>query len=324
MLRPPAMSGLVSRVRATPRVVLVPTVSGLAVYLAVAASTFGVRIEHLLVTALAVFLSMWSDGSRRVLVGLVPFLVFGVAYDLSRLATPYVRYLHVHIAEPFRFDQSVFGIPTAAGRLTPTEFFARHHSSLVDFFTGLAYILYLYWPIGFALYLLIRRRDAAGHRLLQRFGWTFCAVNIVGFVTYYLYPAAPPWYATAHGFGPPDFTVSANPAAAARWDALTGLSYFSAFYGRSAEVFGAIPSLHVCYPLLVFLFARELGRWRLDVANFSFYLLLCFSAVYLQHHYVLDILVGSGFALAGYGMEHFVSGRLERTPAAVVAGTTRA
>ena len=40
-------------------------------------------------------------------------------------------------------------------------------------------------------------------------------------------------------------------------DALMGWKYFAGFYGRSNDVFGAVPSLHVSYPLLVILYG-----WR--------------------------------------------------------------
>ena len=43
----------------------------------------------------------------------------------------------------------------------------------------------------------------------------------------------------------------------------------------------------------------------------------------MQHHYVLDILLGSAYALAGYAALRLVSARLERAPTAVVVGTTQ-
>jgi hypothetical protein len=197
------------------------------------------------------------------------------------------------------------------GRLTPNELFARHHWPLVDFVTGLSYIVYVYWALAFALYLLFFRRDRPGRRLLARLGWTFAAVNIVGFATYYIYPAAPPWYVAQHGLGPADLSVAASPAAAARWDALTGIPYFASFYGRAADVFGAIPSLHVAYPLLVFLYGRALRRPVFDALNIGLFMLVSFSAVYLQHHYVLDVALGAGYALAGFGVERLISAKHE-------------
>jgi membrane-associated phospholipid phosphatase len=47
--------------------------------------------------------------------------------------------------------------------------------------------------------------------------------------------------------------------------------------------------------LLSMLFAFQLGSMRLFATGF--YLIMCFSAVYLNHHYLIDIIWGSAYAL---------------------------
>lgn len=308
-----ASPGLVERFRRAPRLYLLGPLALLVPYLAIMRVSSGTfRPEQLGITALALFLGYWSDGSRTLLKGLFAFLVFGVVYDLTHLTEPLVRYLHVHIAEPYHFDQTWFGIQTAAGRLTPNEFFALHHWPAVDLVTGTAYIIFIYWAIALAVYLSLFRKEPEMKTALWHYGWVFFGVNLAGFITYYVYPSAPPWYVTNYGFGPPDFAhIVASPAACVRWDQLTGISYFAAFYGRSADVFGAIPSLHVAYPMLVFVYGRRVGNSALNVVNFAFYLLVCFSAVYLQHHYVLDVLLGTAYALTGCGVERGITRYLE-------------
>jgi len=167
--------------------------------------------------------------------------------------------------------------------------------------------------MGFAAYLALFRRDEAGRRLLARFGWTFLFMNLAGFVTYYIYPAAPPWYVADYGLGPANMAARSSAAGAARWDALTGIPYFQEFYGRSADVFGAIPSLHVSYPLLTFLHGRELRKRWLDVASFGLFLLVSFAAVYLNHHYVLDVLLGVLYTLVAWGIDAALERRASRT-----------
>lgn len=297
------------RLRAAPRRLLVAYAAGLAAYLAVMGLTSGNRPEQFLVVGLALALAAWSDATRRVLAGLLPFLLFGLVYDLTHLTEPLVRYLHVHVAEPYAFDRRFFGISTPEGLLTPNEWFARHHWPVVDFFTGLAYIVYVFWSIGFAAALAIFGREERTRRLLVRFGWTFLAMNVVGFATYYVYPAAPPWYVAQYGLGPANMAARSSAAGAARWDALTGIPWFAGFYGRSADVFGAIPSLHVSYPLLTWLYGLELRKRWLDAASFGLFLLVCFAAVYLDHHYVLDVLLGIAYALAAWGLERALARR---------------
>jgi membrane-associated phospholipid phosphatase len=250
---------------------------------------------------------LWSAQTRRLFLGILPFFLFGVVYDLTHITEPLVRYLHIHVVEPYFFDALVFGIRDGAAMRTPNEFFAVHQWPIADFITGLAYIIFMYWVFGLALYLALARRDPAGQKLLSRFGWTFLTMNIVGFATYYLYPAAPPWYVTDYGLGPANVAATSSAAGAARWDALTGIPYFAVFYGRSADVFGAIPSLHVSYPLLTFIYGLELKKRWLDLASFGLFLLVCFSAVYLNHHYVLDVLLGILYALVAFAIERAIT-----------------
>ena len=134
-------------------------------------------------------------------------------------------------------------------------------------------------------------------------------MNLVGFATYYVYPAAPPWYVADYGLGPANMAARSSPAGAARWDALTGIHYFQGFYGRSADVFGAIPSLHVSYPLLTFLHGRELRKRWLDAASFTLFALVAFAAVYLNHHYVLDVLLGVLYTLVAWRVDVWLQRR---------------
>src|SRR5205085_12115864 len=77
-----------------------------------------------------------------------------------------------------------------------------------------------------------------------------------------------------------------------------GTSFFEGMYGRGVDVYGAYPSLHVAYPLIAVWAVhrvREL-RWARAPA-IAFFLLMCLSAVYLQHHYVTDVLLGIAYAV---------------------------
>jgi hypothetical protein len=283
---------------------LVLALGGMALYLlAMRLGTGALRAEQFLTCAVMAVLVVWSDRTRSFFLAMLPFLLFGISYDLMHITQPLVRFLHVHVEEPYFFDLRFFGIPTSEGVLTPNEFFTRHHWPLVDFFTGISYIIFVYWAVCFAAYLALFRRDEAGRKLLARFGWTFLLMNLAGFVTYYVYPAAPPWYVADYGLGPADFSARSSAAGAARWDELTGIPYFAGFYGRSADVFGAIPSLHVSYPLLTYLYGRELRKRWFDVASFGLFLLVSFAAVYLNHHYVLDVLLGVLYTVVAWGVE---------------------
>jgi membrane-associated phospholipid phosphatase len=96
-------------------------------------------------------------------------------------------------------------------------------------------------------------------------------------------------------------------------------------YGRASDVFGAMPSLHVAYPLLVLIEGWPLMRtpWRL--ASVTFFLWMCFAAVYLDHHWALDVLAGVVYCLgvvaAARAIARLLSSIRKARPHAIHPGT---
>jgi len=101
----------------------------------------------------------------------------------------------------------------------------------------------------------------------------------------------------SHGPGPADpATAVASAAGAARVDELLGITYFARLYSRNPNVFGAMPSLHVAFPLLVACTLGAVGPiFRAVTVGFT--LLMAFAAIYLGHHWVLDVLAGSAIGI---------------------------
>ena len=272
----------------------------------------GLGPEHFVLCAALLFFSFFNDQTRRLARIVFPFLLYAVVYDSMRYYADYIRSPVIHLREPYDFDHRFFGIRTPAGVLTPNEWMQLHTNAVLDFFCGLAYTPFCF--IGesalLALYLFYR----CSERRAERFVWVFVIANFVGFSIYYIYPAAPPWYIAARGFAL-DMSVRASAAGALRFDALVGLPIMATFYGKSADVFGAIPSLHVVYPFLALVYGFQLPRFR--IAALLYWLLVCFSAIYLDHHYVLDIIIGLSLALAVMGGFRLLFGpadNLELTP----------
>lgn len=258
----------------------------------------------LLLTAIA---RVFADGPlRRGLNIVLPFAIFAAAYGWLGLLGPHVVSRGVHVAGPYLLDKQLFGLGEGAWRVTLNELFERYHGKVLDLVTGLAYASYLYVILGAAVFLALVDRTPAGAIRVRHFGWCFLALNVLGFVTYAIFPAAPPWYVSLHGLGPVDPTAAPSPAALLRVDALLGVPYFATFYSHSQDVFGSMPSMHCAYPLLMWLFVRELGRpWAARLA-FAFWAVTCFAAVYLQHHYVIDGVAGAGYAALVYTGDRWV------------------
>jgi len=269
-------------------------------YLLLAHFTFGNRVDQFVGCGLILVAYAWSTRTRRLARGMLPFLMMGMVYDCLRLLHPLLTSLSVWVAQPYRIEKALFGLGSGSARITLNEFFAAHHWGAADLACGVAYMIYLYVALGFAVVIALAGRHP---KLLSRYGWTFFFVNVAAFATYCLCPTAPPWYVASHGLGPADIATQPSPAALVRFDAMVGIPYFAEFYRRSADVFGSVPSLHCAYPLVVLLYARELGNRWLNAVFFGFYLLVMFSAVYLQHHYLLDALLGTLYAGTAYAIE---------------------
>ncbi len=271
-------------------------------YWAVLIALKGLRSDHLLIGFFIIFLSVAGPRAAVLSRFLLPVFLTGIIYDSMRYYADYLRG-PIQVEFPYEFDKRFFGIETADGRLTPNEWWQKHTHAILDFITGFFYLLFIAFYVAISAYhallLPLRTKDPVQRMKALRIGpyvtWAFFFVNMLGYSTYYWFPAAPPWYVSDFGLGPARLDTLASAAGALRFDEMLGTSFFTGMYGRAADVFGAIPSLHVAYPLLSVLFAFYLKSLRLY--SVIFYVLMCFSAVYLNHHYILDILWGSAYAL---------------------------
>jgi hypothetical protein len=262
----------------------------------------GLRSDLFLSSLAPAILYYLGPRFRPILGFLLPLCLVSILYDSQRYYSDYLRG-PIHVREPYEFDKRFFGITTAEGVFTPNEWWQKHTLPFLDFITGLAYIIFIPVFLATAAYFRFWVSRVGTSRCHARsvlyrspqVMWGFLWVNLIGWSTYYWYAAAPPWYVSLYGLGPADLSVKANVAGCARFDALVGYAVFQNWYGHSADVFGAIPSLHVAYPLMATYYAFRFGAAR--TFTLSFYLLMCFSAVYLNHHYLLDIIWGSAYAL---------------------------
>ncbi len=262
----------------------------------------GLRSDHVLIGCLILALSLGGRTAGIILRFLFPVFLTGIVYDSMRYYSDYIRGT-IHVAFPYEFDKRFFGIDTPEGRLTPNEWWQKHTFPALDLVTGFFYLFFIAIYVSISAYhafvLPTRGKDPVVRRKAERLGpyvtWAFFFLNMLGYSTYYWFPAAPPWYVADYGLGPARMDTAASAAGAVRFDQLLGTHFFTGMYGRAADVFGAIPSLHVAYPLLSVFFAFSIGSLR--AVAVGFYLIMCFSAVYLNHHYILDILWGSTYAV---------------------------
>ena len=158
-----------------------------ALFLTLTGLYVGLRIDHFLILALYWVLFFASGITRRLAVALLPFVVFAVSYDWMRVYPNY-EVNPVDVRGLYGAEKSLFGIQTDGTVLIPCEFFARYHCVLADVLAGIFYLCWVPVPVAFGIWLYARGQ----RQLYLRFAMVFLFVNLIGFVGYYIYPAAPP------------------------------------------------------------------------------------------------------------------------------------
>ena len=242
------------------------------------------------------FLLLFFSGSytRKLAVALLPFIVFGISYDWMRV-WPNYEVNPIDVQGLYETEKSLFGITVGGQTLIPCEFFAQHHCSVADFMAGIFYLCWVPVPIAFGLWLYFKGQRS----MYLRFSMVFLLVNLIGFVGYYIHPAAPPWYAMNYGFEPV-LSTPGNVAGLGRFDELLGITVFEGIYGRNANVFAAVPSLHAAYMVVALAYAVMARCRRWLIALFAFIMVgIWWTAVYSGHHYIIDVSLGIGCALLG-------------------------
>lgn len=303
-MRQAALKHLATSVR-TPR----------ATYALVAAAVMGtvgvvrgsVGVPYIAAAALTVVLVLAGPRGLRWAEVTLPFLFAVISYDLFGLIA-HLR-ADVLVAGPHELERALFGVHDGDRVVVLAEYFATRTHVVADVICGAAYMLYLYFVIGISVLLMALGRE----RPVRVLGLAFLGTHLVAFVIWLVLPVAPPWYVMEYGLGPAHLDVPGSAAGAIRFDHFFGIDYFEHFYAQSRNPFGAVPSLHVAYPVLL---AAAVRREHLAFRVVVGILLAAVAtgAVYLGHHYVLDLLAGAAVALGCFAAADRLVARFEASP----------
>jgi hypothetical protein len=167
-----------------------------------------------------------------------------------------------------------------------------------DYVVWLTYMSHFF--TSFVVAGVLWKRD---HARFKRFVALFVGLTFLGYVTYVLYPALPPWLAAQAGHIAPITRiipvvwnhVGIQQAAAV----FTGNSHFD-------NNIAAMPSLHAAYPMLLLLFFWKRARALVRAVLVLYVLAMAFTLVYTGEHFVLDEVVGWSYAIVTF----VVGGRL--------------
>lgn len=270
------------------------------------------RVEHVGILAIAAALAYTGPRTKELFRGLLPLGLVGLVYDGMR---PFQRVgltpSRVHVCDVRGLESALFGWRDGDEARTLHDFFLVHHARALDLLCAVPYATFLLVCVACAIWLYVKDRAA-----MVRFAWGFFCLNVLGFATYHLIPAAPPWYFHANGCAVDLAARATCGPALARVDATLGVPFFHGMYSEASSVFGALPSLHCAYPLLVVIEGwRSFGR-GLRIASVAFWLLMIFAAVYLDHHWVLDAVLGDVYAvLVAIAVRAVTAPRAEPLPA---------
>jgi len=226
----------------------------------------------------------------------LPALFLFLGYECLRGVIPILS-LNPHIFPLIRADFFLFGfLPTI--RLQ-NLLFTQGINHWYDYLAGVLYISHFIVPMVVAFLFWLYDRQ-----YFKKFMTAILVLSYLGFLTYILFPAMPPWMASNQGYLPPlkkiidQVFVSFGPP--------VSLPTVYKFFG--ADEVAAFPSLHAAFPWLVLLFVtKKIGKRGLLLFPYVFG--VWFAVVYLGEHYVVDVLAGIIYASAVFSAISYLDGR---------------
>lgn len=268
-------------------------------YLLLSILLVGFKTDQLVLIFIFNALFFISAGARRFILGFSIFIVYWILFDYMK-AFPNYLFNEVHIKDLYELEKKLFGIHHHGLILSPNEYWKMNSTTFLDVLTGFFYLMWVPVPLAFATYLFFKNKEQ-----FVQFSLTFVWVNLLGFVVYYAFQAAPPWYVQEHGF---EFIAktAGNTAGLARFDHYFNITLFQGIYSKGSNVFAAMPSLHSSYPVIVVYYGLKNRLGKINIFFFTVMLGIWFSAVYTSHHYTLDVLAGLSCALLGIISFHYL------------------
>jgi membrane-associated phospholipid phosphatase len=231
-------------------------------------------------------LSLWS-----MLQGIFPspewlfILLLLLGYQALRGFADNLSPADINIENLIEWERTLFNgiIPAAYLQATLMN---KPYTMVLNVITNVLYMSHFVVPVIMALILWYRKKDRY---------WPFVSGLIIlsyaGFITYLLFPAAPPWWATYYGYLPEEAVVMP----------LTDIVLPTVAVFAGPNPVAAMPSLHAAYPTYIALYC--LVTWgKKSIWMFLLPLGICFSTVYLGHHYVIDLLAGILYALVVFAI----------------------
>lgn len=216
-----------------------------------------------------------------------PFILLLLGYiALTGITTGLVP--HVHEQFPINADKWLFhgSLPTT---FLQAKLWNPQHIRWYDYAAVILYPMHFVVPLVVAFVFWMWKK-----RLYWKFVGSYLLLSYAGFVTYVLYPMAPPWWAANDGRIAAVIPIMDN----VKWGSVANPIVLATQYFRPNPV-AAMPSIHAAFPVLVWLVLwRVWPKW--GWATVVYPLGMAFSVVYLGEHYVIDCIAGWLYAVVAY------------------------
>jgi membrane-associated phospholipid phosphatase len=241
----------------------------------------------------------------------IPFLALFFAYELMRgYADKFGQAIHVTDVISLERIVGLGNLPTAwlQGLFHAGPVWSQAnpvYDNLATISVGF-YFLHFPLPLAIGFLLWIHQR-----RVYYDYVAALIVLSMVAFVTYLVFPVAPPWWA-ANPPVDPHTGIAVAPYITGvlhlRDTGFQGLAqtfgfgnYFYSYslYSISSNDVAAFPSLHAAYPFLAFLFARR-AFGKAGWLMLAYTACVWFAIVYLGEHWVVDIIGGVLYAIGAY------------------------
>jgi len=236
---------------------------------------------------LGFFIALVTGQAVQFLWDWTPVVLLIFSYEYLRGLVPMINH-HIHVALMPLFDKLIFGV--IPSHVLQVAFYNPNHLHWYDYTAVILYLMHFIVPliVGFFFWQTERgyfRQYVAG----------IVALSYLTFLTYLIFPAAPPWMGSQLGVIPPVAHIT-NDIVAHLFNYIAIPSVYQ-FFGINLAA--AVPSLHAAYPLLTALFVGK--KYPKTIPILVVYVLAVWLAVmYLGEHYFFDVYLGAIYALVVY------------------------
>jgi hypothetical protein len=275
---------------------------GIVIYFILINQLIHVRPDHTFLALVIISLVLGWKKSKQFLADWAPFIFFWIAYDMMRGIADSVRHI-INVVPPFKLELLIFG-PLFGGQI-PAFFFeyfqAMNEGTLgkiiLDVLGANFYTLHFSAPLVLGW---IFWHTKADRPIFYHFIYTITLLNIMALVTFMLYPAAPPWYVYKYGLIQPTGDVAGSAGGLINFDKLIGTKFLQSIWDTfNSNLYAAIPSLHGSYPCVIAFFGMKKFK-KLRPLWLIYPIGTWFSAVYLNEHYIIDLLIGLVYVGVAY------------------------